>query len=67
MENKMRQIINDIMPDLEQACSEMGESLDAESLADAVGDRMHDNSEEYRNMPYLERRAIVLAVCKEYV
>lgn len=67
MEHKIRQIINEIMPDLEQACAEMGEGLDAGSLADAVGDRMFDDCEEYRNMPYPERRAIVLEVCKEYV
>lgn len=45
----------------------MGEGLDAESLADAVGDRMYDDCEEYRNTPYEERRALVLKICKEYV
>lgn len=53
-------IINEIYSDLEAACAEMGESLDAESLADSVGDRMYDNSEEYRSMPYPQRRALVL-------
>lgn len=60
-------IINEIYSDLEAACTEMGESLDAESLADSVGDRLHDNSEEYRSMPYPQRRALVLQVCKQYV
>lgn len=66
MKDQIRRIINEITPDLEQACSEIG-GLDAGSLADAVGDRMFDDCEEYRNMPYPERRAIVLEVCKEYV
>lgn len=67
MKDQIRRIINDITPDLEQACAEMGEGLDAESLADAVGDRMYDDCEEYRNTPYEERRALVLKICKEYV
>jgi hypothetical protein len=66
MEQQMRQIINDVFYDLEAACAEMGESLDAESLADCVGDRMIDDCPEYRAMPYPQRRARVLQVCREY-
>lgn len=61
------QIINDIHADLEAACAEVGESLDAESLADSVGDRLHDTSEEYRGLPWPQRRGLVLAVCEQYV
>ena len=67
MEQEMRQIINDVFSDLEAACAEVGESLDAEDLADCVGDRMHDTSEEYRAMPYAQRRALTLKVCQQYV
>jgi len=67
MQAKIRQIIADIHCDLFAACAEVGETLDAEGLADAVGDRMHDESEEYRNMPYEQRRAIVLRIAREYV
>lgn len=59
-------IINEVYSDLEGACAEMGESLDAESLADTVGDRLIDSNEEYRNMPYAQRRALVLGVCRQY-
>lgn len=61
------QIINDVHSDLVAALAECGEELDAEGLADTVGDRLFDTSEEYRNMPYPERRALVLSVCKQYV
>lgn len=67
MQAQIRQIITDIYCDLSAACDEVGETLDAEGLADAVGDRMHDESEEYRSMPYEKRRAIVLRIAREYV
>lgn len=67
MEQRMNEIIQEVFYDLEAACIEMGEMLDAESLADTVGDRMHDESEEYRNMPWEQRRALVLKVAKKYV
>lgn len=66
MKNEMRAIIQDIYCDLEAACAECGEALDAESLADAVGDRMHDTSEEYRAMPWEQRHALTMSVCSEY-
>jgi DNA-binding GntR family transcriptional regulator len=59
-------IINEIYSDLEAACAEFDEQLDAESLADSVGDRLHDELAEYGEMPYTERRAIVMSVCKQY-
>lgn len=67
MEQQIRQIINDVYSDLEAALAECGETLCAEGLADCVGDRMHDLSEEYRSMPYPQRRALVLQVCQQYV
>ena len=66
MENQMRQIVQEVFCDLEAACAECGETLDAESLADTIGDRMHDESAEYRAMPWDERRAITLRVAQQY-
>lgn len=66
MEQQMRQIINDVFYDLESALAECGETVDAETLADTVGDRMHDLCEEYRAMPYALRRSMVLRICNEY-
>lgn len=67
MENLMRQLINDVFYDLEEACAAGGETLDAEILADVLGDRMHDMSEEYRNTPWEVRRAMTLQVAREYI
>ena len=66
MEEQMRQIINDVYSDLEAAVAECGETLDAEGLADCVGDRMHDDSAEYRAMPYAQRRAMTLRIAQQY-
>ncbi len=66
MEQMMRQLINDVFYDLEEACREGGETLDAEILADVLGDRMYDMSEEYRNTPWEKRRALVLGICSQY-
>ena len=63
MEQMMRQLINDVFYDLENACREGGEELDAEILADVLGDRMCDMSEEYRNTPWQKR----LQIAREYV
>ena len=67
MENQIRQYINDVFYDLEQACAESGESLCAEGLADAVGDHMYDVSAEYRAMPYDQRRAMTIRITQQYV
>ena len=67
MEQRMHQIIQEVFYDLEAACLECGEALDAEGLADTVGDRMCDESAEYRAMPWEERRALTLKVSKQYV
>lgn len=67
MEQMMRQLVNDVFYDLEEACREGGESLDAEILADVLGDRMHDMSEEYRNTPWEKRREMTLQIAREYV
>jgi hypothetical protein len=63
----MRQLINDVFYDLEDAIAGTGEKLDAEILADVLGDRMYDNSEEYRNTPWPVRRAMVMQIASEYV
>lgn len=67
MEQMMRQLVNDVFYDLEQVCAECGDTLDAEMLADVLGDRMCDMSEEYRNTPWPKRRAICLQIAREYV
>lgn len=67
MEQLMRQLINDVFYDLEEACAQGGETLDAEILADVLGDRMHDMSEEYRNTSWEKRRAMCLQIAGEYV
>ena len=67
MEQMMRQLINDVFYDLEEACACAGEKLDAEILADTLGDRMYDMSEEYRNTPSEKRRAMTLQIAREYV
>ncbi len=66
MEQQIRQIINDVYWDLEATMVECGETLDAEGLADCVGDRMHDNCAEYRAMPYAQRRAMTLRIAQQY-
>lgn len=66
MQQQIRSIINDVFYDLQQACAEVGEDLDAEGLADTVCDRMFDSDPNYRKLPYEERRALVLGICKEY-
>jgi hypothetical protein len=63
MEQQIRTIINDVFYDLQEAC---GEDFDAEALADTVCDRMFDESDEYRNTDYLQRRAVVVRICREY-
>ena len=67
MKHQMRRIVNEVFYDLQQASAEVGEDLDAEGLADYLGDRMHDDSAEYRSLPYEERRAIALSVAKEFL
>ncbi len=67
MEQLMRQLINDVFYDLEDAIAGTGEKLDVEILADVLGDRMYDNSEEYRNTPWYIRRAMTLQIAEEYI
>ena len=67
MEQMMRQLINDVFYDLEDAIAGTGEALDAETLADVLGDRMYDHSEEYRNTPWAVRRAMTMQIASEYV
>jgi hypothetical protein len=67
MEQQMRQLINDVFYDLEDAIAGTGEKLDAEILADVLGDRMYDESEEYRNTPWEKRREMTLQIAREYV
>ena len=62
MEQQMRRIVEECYSDL----AECGD-LCAESLADFVGDRMHDESAEYRALPYAQRRAITLQVARDYI
>ena len=67
MKQQIIRIINDVYSDLQAVCEECGDSLDAETLADTVGDRMVDECAEYRAMPYAERRALVVGICKKFV
>ena len=67
MEQEIRQVINEVFYDLEAACNDCGETLCAEGLADSVGDQMYDRNEEYRAMPYEQRRALTLKISKLYV
>lgn len=67
MEQMMRQLINDVFYDLEEAIAGTGDTLDAEILADVLGDRMYDMSEEYRNTPWQKRREMTLQIAREYV
>jgi hypothetical protein len=67
MEQRMRQLVEECFYDLEQACAEAGEPLCAEGLADFLGDRMHDESAEYRALPWEQRRAKALKVARNYV
>ena len=67
MEQQMRQLVNDLFSDLEEACAACGEKLDAETLADTLGDRMMDLSSEYRSTPWEVRRALTLQIAREYV
>ena len=66
MEQMMREFVQECFYDLQAACEGCGEELDAEGLADFLGDRMHDESAEYRAMPWDERRAITLRVAQLY-
>ena len=67
MEQMMRRFVQECFYDLQAACEGCGEELDAEGLADFLGDRMHDESAEYRAMPYEQRHALALKVAKQYV
>ena len=66
MEQQMRRIVEECYTDLAESCAQFGEELDAESLADFLGDRMHDDSAEYRAMPWEQRRALTLKIAKQY-
>lgn len=63
MERRIIEIIQEVYYDLESA---LDGCVDAESLADTVGDRMYDDCPEYRNTPYKDRRALVLSICSKY-
>jgi hypothetical protein len=63
MEQQMHKIVSEVFYDLQEA---LGEDLDAGSLADTIGDRMHDLSAEYRAMPYEQRHAIALRIAGKY-
>jgi hypothetical protein len=67
MEQQIRNIIDSVFYDLSAAYLALDDSIDAERLADFVGDRMYDDCPEYRTLPHEQRRATVLKVCKEYV
>ncbi len=67
MEQMLRRIVNEVFYDLQQASAECGEELCAEGLADYLGDRMHDDSAEYRATPYEQRRKMTLKIAREYV
>ena len=67
MENQIRQIINEVFPDLQEALAAAGEDLDSATLADTVSDRLCDTWSGYTDIPYEQRRAEVLKICQEYV
>ena len=67
MKQKMHAYVHEVFHDLEAASAECGETLCAEGLADAIGDHMHDTSDEYRALPYEERHALALSVARQYV
>lgn len=67
MQDQIHGFINEMFYDLQACCREAGERLCSEGLADAVCDRMHDENAEYRAMPYNQRRAMVLKICRQYV
>lgn len=67
MEQMARQLVNDVFHDLEECCAQYGETLDAEILADVLGDRMYDMSIEYRNTSCKERRIMLMQIAREYV
>lgn len=66
MEHRMREIVQEVYYDLLEAVGACGEELDAETLADTIGDRMHDESPEYRSMPWEQRRALTLNIARQY-
>ena len=63
MEQKIIEIISEVYYDL--GIDSYGR-VDAETLADTVADRMHDDCPEYRNTPFKDRRALVMSICSEY-
>lgn len=67
MLEQMRALINDVFYDLEDVCSSSGQTLNAELLADVLGDRMYDISEEYRRLDCTVGRALCLQVASEYL
>ena len=67
LESQMHRYVAEVFYDLEACAAECGETLCAEGLADSICDYMHDQSAEYRDLPYGTRRAIAVAVAKQYV
>jgi hypothetical protein len=67
MEQKIHSIIQEIFYDLQACCEGVGEDLCTEGLTDAVCDRMHDESAEYRAMVWEKRRAVVRKICRQYI
>ena len=67
MKQQVISIINEVYHDLEASFAEIDAVMDAEDLTDCVADRMFDTCPEYRDMPYPERRNMVLKICRQYV
>lgn len=63
MEQQMCEIVQEVFYDLQ---AELGDDLDAECLADTIGDRMIDESAEYRALSYAQRRTLALRVAQQY-
>ena len=62
MNEQMIEIVQAVYSDLATI-----EGFCAETLADAIGDRMYDSCEEFRKMPYTESREMTLQFAQKYV
>jgi len=67
MEELMEELVQESLWDLEAAVESTGEPLDAQGLADFLGDKMMDVSPEYRAMDSWQRWELALKVARKYI
>ena len=67
MNEQMQEIVEKLYSDLTQAGWGFGEELSVGMLTDTISDRMYDSSEEFRGMPYEERRVMVMKIARKYI